>query len=170
LYYNNVILVKYIYNIHYLYNALEVQETMCDKEVYNYSFKPSKSREQRCCMFSKDKKYQIVWDINDIIDNPELLNFPIEQRNVMRLSEQDGGICTNPDYAMGTDTGKPCIIVKLNENVEIFIDGNHRLYKARQLNIENIPCYILPEEFYINFIIDYDENVYEKVIADYSPL
>jgi hypothetical protein len=141
---------------------------MCDKELYNYSFELAKPYEQRCCMFSKDREYQIVWDIDEIIKNIETSSFPIEQKNVISLSKQDGSICTNPDHAMETDIGKPCIVVKLKGNSEIFIDGNHRLYKARQLNIENIPCYILPEEFHKNFIIDYNQEIYEKVITDYS--
>lgn len=131
----------------------------------NYSFEPMKSYEQRCCMFSKDKRYQIVWDMNEMIKNIENLNLPIEQRNVLSLSEQDGGICTNPDYAMDTDIDKPCIIVKFNETCEVFIDGNHRLYKARRLNIENIPCHVLPTEFHKKYIINYNPVIYEKVIS-----
>ena len=87
--------------------------------------------------------------------------------NVLKLSEQDGGICTNPEYAMETDIGKPCIIIKLNEDTEIFVDGNHRLYKARKLNVEDIPCYVLPAEYHKNFIVDYDPIIYEKITAEY---
>jgi len=122
---------------------------------------------ERCCMFSKDKKHQIIWDIGELKKDIKNMNFEIEYKNVLYLSEQDGGICTNPEYAMKTDIEKPCIIVKLNENVEIFIDGNHRLYKARILNIENIPCYILPTEYHKKFIIDYNSDIYEKITAEY---
>ena len=122
----------------------------------------------KCCMFSKDKKNQIVWDVAAILADIEHMNFDIEHKNVLRLTEQDGGICTNPEYAMETDIEKPCIIVKLNEKTEIFIDGNHRLYKARKLNIENIPCYVLPTEYHKKFIIDYDSSIYEKIVVEYS--
>ena len=77
-----------------------------------------------------------------------------------------GGYCSNPEYAMETDIDKPCIIVKLSENYKLFIDGNHRLYKARKLNIENIPCYVLPTEYHKKFIIDYDPNIYEKIVEE----
>lgn len=143
---------------------------MCDKGSYNYLFTATKSYDQRCCMFSKDRKFEVVWDVNEIIRNIDTSNFPIEQKNVLNLSEQDGGICTNPDYAMETDIEKPCIIIKLNRDIEVFIDGNHRLYKARKMNVENIPCYVLPEEFHKKFIIDFDPYVYEKVVADHSAL
>jgi len=118
-------------------------------------------------MFSKDKKCEIAWDIAAILKDIENIHPIMEYRNVLYLSEQDGGICTDPDYAMKTDIEKPCIIVKLNENTEIFIDGNHRLYKARMLNIENILCYILPIEYHKKFILDFNTAIYEKISDEY---
>ena len=69
---------------------------------------------------------------------------------------------------MSDNIEQPCIIVKLNEKLEMFIDGNHRLYKARNLNIENIPCYVLPTEYHKKFIIDYNSEIYEKIVAEYT--
>ncbi|MCL2665611.1 MAG: hypothetical protein FWE82_08360 [Defluviitaleaceae bacterium] len=131
----------------------------------NYPLEPSKAY---CRMFSKDKKHQIVWNIAALLKGLENENFAIEHKNVLRLSEQDGGICANPDYAMETDLTKPCILIKLTDNVEIFIDGNHRLFKARKLNIENIPCYVLPAELHKKYILDFDSNIYEKIASEYS--
>ena len=122
---------------------------------------------QICRLFSKDKQFQIIWDINKLLQDLVNMSFNVEYKDVLRLSEQDGGICTDPEYAMITDISKPCVIIKLDENVEIFIDGNHRLYKARMLEAKNIPCFVLPAEYHKKFIIDYDANIYEKVIADY---
>ena len=94
-------------------------------------------------------------------------HFEIEYRNVLRLSEQDGGICTNPEYAMGTNLENPCIIIILREDFEVFIDGNHRLYKARKLGTENIPCYVLPTDYHKRFIVDYDPIICEGIAAEY---
>ena len=121
-----------------------------------------------CCLFSKDKKYQIVWDIAELKKDMSNMNFEIVYKNVLRLSEQDGGICTNPEYAMETNLENPCIIIKLNEDIEVFLDGNHRLYKARKLNVENIPCYVLPTEYHKRFIVNFDSDIYETISAEYS--
>jgi len=121
-----------------------------------------------CRMFSKDKNYEIVWDIAELKKNIDGMNFEIEYKDVCRLIEQTEGICTNPEYAMETDITKPCIIVRINGNVEIFIDGCHRLYKAHKLNVKTIPCYVLPTEFHKKFIKEYDSTIYEKVVDGYS--
>ncbi len=53
------------------------------------------------------------------------------------------------DYAMTTDLTIPVIavVIQLDEMRDMFIiDGWHRIHKAVQLGIENIPCYVLSEE------------------------
>lgn len=69
---------------------------------------------------------------------------------------------------MKTDTENPCIIVELAENIKKLIDGNHRLYKAKQLNLESIPCYVLPKEYHQKFIVEYDDYIYDKVVSDFK--
>ena len=122
--------------------------------------------EQKYCIGTNDAKYQIFWDISALIKDLQKMQFPIVNYDVLCLSNSNN-FFGNPEYAMKTNIENPCIIVKLNEDTEKLIDGNHRLYKVKQLNQENIPCYVLPLEYHKKFIIDYDDNVYDKVISDF---
>ena len=114
-----------------------------------------------------DGKYQIFWDISALIKDLENVQLPIVNYDVSYLVKLNN-FFGNPEYAMKTDIEIPCIIVKLNENIEKLIDGNHRLYKAKQLNLKNISCYVLPVDYHKKFIVDYDSTVYEKVISDFE--
>jgi len=118
-------------------------------------------------MITTDGQHHIKWDIIEILKDIDNMNFETEYRNAHHLSEQGGGRCSDSEYAMKTDIEKPCIIVKLNADIEILIDGYHRLYKALKLNIESIPCYVLPAEYHKKFIVDYDSTVYDKIAAEY---
>ena len=122
--------------------------------------------EQKYCIGSNDGEYQIIWDISALIKDLPNDKFTVKHYKVADLIEINN-FFGNAEYAMKTDMEIPCIMVKLNENIEKLIDGNHRLYKAKQLNLDSIQCYVLPEEYHKRFIIDYDFNVYEKVIASF---
>ena len=125
------------------------------------------SFEQKYCIGSNDGKYQIIWDISALIKDLENTDFIILNYRVpdlVRINNFFG----NAEYAMNSNLKSPCIIVELSKNIEKLIDGNHRLYKANQLNIEYIKCYLLPEEYHKRFIIDYDSDIYKKVIAGFA--
>ena len=123
------------------------------------------SFEQKFCIGTNDGKYQIFWDITALINDLQNKNFPVYQKNIFDLIERNN-FYGNPDYAMQTNVTMPCIIVELDGKTEKLIDGNHRLYKASQLNFKSIPCYILPEEYHKKFIMDYDDLTYTKVVSE----
>ena len=126
------------------------------------------NREHRCCIMVCDdegKEFFFELDIAAILQDIEKMDFTIEYRNVINLSKQTGSGCGDPEYAMETDIEQPIIIAKISESCEMLVDGNHRLYKAQKLNIENIPCYVILAEYYKKFIINYDDDIYEKVVA-----
>jgi hypothetical protein len=123
--------------------------------------------EQKYCIGTNDGKHQLFWDISALINDLMNVDFPIISYNVSHLTKLNS-FNGNTEYAMKTDIEMPCIVVKLNENIEKLIDGNHRLYKAKQLNIENIPCYILPVKYHTKFIINYDNAVYEQVVSSFT--
>lgn len=124
------------------------------------------SFEQKYCIGTNDGKYQVFWDIAALVDELKKQHLPIYNIDVKTLFKNNSfnGDC---DYAMTTNTEVPCIIVELNKEVKKLIDGNHRLYKANQLSLKTVPCYILPFDYHKRFIINYDIKVYEKVIADF---
>jgi hypothetical protein len=121
--------------------------------------------EQKYCIGTSDGKYQIFWDITALLERLSITEVPIEYCKVSELSSMNH-FKGNPQYAMSTDIEKPCIIVKLKENFEKLIDGNHRLYKADQLHLEYIPCYVLSAEYHKEFIINYDDYIYDRVIGE----
>ena len=125
------------------------------------------SFKQKYCMGTKDGKLKIFWDISAILNDLKDNTISPVQYCVHDLIEQNN-FFGDREYAMKTDISKPCLIVQLNKNLEKLIDGNHRLYKAQQLQLATIPCYLLPLEFHINFIIDYDKLIYDKVISDFT--
>ena len=114
-----------------------------------------------------DDGHEVVWDINAIIKDLQNSNLPVCNRQVNDFTDGDNP-CMNTEYAMSTNIETPCIIVELTDKTKKLIDGNHRLYKAKQLGIENLPCYILPLDYHKNFIVDYDASTYEKVALFYE--
>ena len=125
------------------------------------------SFEQKYCIGTRDRQHQVVWDITALLKDLQDTHFPIQNYKVSDLVNKNN-FFGNPEYAMNTDIEKPCIIVTLCNNAEKLIDGNHRLYKAKQLNLDFIPCYILPFEYHKNFIINYNFEIYDKVVADFA--
>ena len=58
-------------------------------------------------------------------------------------------VTVDHDHAMTTDLNDPviAIILTLDEMKDMFIiDGWHRIHKAVELGVENIPCCVLSEE------------------------
>jgi len=125
------------------------------------------SFEQKYCIGSNDREHQIIWDISALIKDLTNANLAVKDYKVLDLIKINN-FFGDAEYAMKTDVESPCIIVELNESIEKLIDGNHRLYKAKQLNLNSIQCYVLPEEYHKKFIIEYNADTYEKVIASFT--
>ena len=106
----------------------------------------------------------IMWDINMILENISM--FPVIMCDVAELFRQNP-FHGNEDYALTTDISKPLIIVALSEHKDQLIDGNHRLFKASKLQIRELPAIYLTKEEHIRFIVNYDEQVYDKVISEF---
>ena len=103
----------------------------------------------------------VMWDIEKILADKHLLT--IKQYDVGYLAANNlfyGDI----NYAMLTDVTQPLIVVKLTKNIDKLIDGNHRLQKALKLGIKTLPAYCLSFEEHRNYIVDYDEETYCKVV------
>lgn len=66
---------------------------------------------------------------------------------------------------MNTDITKPLIIVNLTKNVDKLIHGNHRLQKASKLGIKRIEAYFLSFEEHRDYIVDYNEETYCKIVS-----
>ena len=66
---------------------------------------------------------------------------------------------------MTSDLTKPLVVAELSKDHLLLIDGNHRLYKARALGLENIPCYYLSQKQQQHFIVHFRPSEYEHIIA-----
>jgi len=106
----------------------------------------------------------ITWNITKIIEELDRVSMPIKYYDVEYLVAKFYD-SVDTDYAMNTDITIPLIIASIEENKEKLLDGNHRLYKAKMLKIEKLPCYVLPLEFHKKFIEDYNEELYNKGIS-----
>jgi len=124
------------------------------------------SFEQKYCIGSKDGKHKVFWNITALLKDLQNAAFMADNRNVADLITHND-FYGDPEYAMKTDVKCPCIVVVLSDGFEKLIDGNHRLFKASQLKLQIIPCYVLPFDYHKKFIVDYDSDIYEKVIADF---
>lgn len=121
--------------------------------------------EQKYGMGTSDGENLVLWDINKIVAAVESSNIPVKYIDVKELSDANA-FNGDIEYAMTTDTNKPCIIVVFNGKGQKLIDGNHRLCKAKITKQETIPCYILPEEYHIKFIVEFDIERYNKVVSE----
>jgi len=106
----------------------------------------------------------IRWNITEILEELDKGHIPIKYYDVEYLTSKYYD-SVDTDYAMNTDITIPLIIASVEENKEKLLDGNHRLYKAKMLKIEKLPCYVLPLEFHKRFIEDYNEELYNEGIS-----
>ena len=106
----------------------------------------------------------IRWNITEILEELDKGNIPVKYYDVEYLTSKFYD-SVDIDYAMNTDITIPLIIASVEENKEKLLDGNHRLYKAKLLKIEKLPCYVLPLEFHKRFIEDYNEDLYNEGIS-----
>lgn len=119
-----------------------------------------------------DQKYQIgtdsgtiLWDITAILK--ESTCFSLKTFNVDDLCARNNLACVNAEYALTTDIENPLIIVNLCNNKDKLIDGSHRLFKANKLGIKDVTCYYLAVEEHKKYIVDYDADLYEKVVREF---
>lgn len=117
-----------------------------------------------------EQKYQIgtnsgniLWNINLIL--LDIAQFQIKQFNVQELYKNNP-FHGNVEYAMTTDMTVPLIVVELCDKKTRLIDGNHRLYHAMKLDIKNISVYYLRKEEHIQYIEDYNEQLYNQIISE----
>jgi hypothetical protein len=106
----------------------------------------------------------ITWNITKILEALDSTSMPIKYYDVEYLTSKFYD-SVDTEYAMNTDITIPLIIASVEENKEKLLDGNHRLYKAKMLEIEKLPCYVLPLEFHKRFIENYNEELYNKGIS-----
>ena len=121
----------------------------------------------------RDQKYQIgtksgsiIWDIDLLLSTLDLANFTIHDLPVDELLRKNR-FNGNPEAAMLVDLNIPFLIAELLHGKEKLIDGNHRLYKAKALNLSTIPCYILPLHVHQAFIVNFDPVIYTRVAEEF---
>ena len=119
-----------------------------------------------------EQKYQIgnahgsiLWDISLMLKDK--MNFTLCSFAVEKL------ISENPfhgdeAYAMGTDIREPLIVARLDDGLDKLIDGNHRLYKMRQMGRPRVQAYYLTFEEHRRYIVDFDEKVYWEVVKHWN--
>ena len=113
---------------------------------------------------SNDGQIFIKWNITEMLEELNKIFMPVKHYDVDYLASNFNYGIDDTDYAMNTDITVPIIIAVVEDNKKILLDGNHRLYKAKMLKIEQLPCYVLPLEFHKKFIEDYDEELYRQGI------
>jgi len=116
-----------------------------------------------------EQKYQIgneygsiIWDIEKLLKDIEKFRIRAFDVKLLALNNPFHG---NEKYAMTTEITQPLIIVKLTENIDKLIDGNHRLQKVLKLGIATIDAYYLSFEEHRDYIVDFNENIYHHVVS-----
>ncbi len=120
-----------------------------------------------------EQKYQIgndygsiMWDVERILDDKKL--FKMKEYDVEELAASNL-FYGDPEYAMQTDITQPLIVVQLTENIDKLIDGNHRLQKALKTGMKTISVYYLSFDEHHNYILNYDDEIYRKVVEHWGP-
>lgn len=103
----------------------------------------------------------LLWDVEKILH--DISAFPQQKRSVYNLV-QENPFHGDAKYAMSTDLSKPLILIQLCEGKEKLIDGNHRLYKAKEEGVEFITCYYLTVLQQQKYIVDFNESIYMQII------
>lgn len=117
-----------------------------------------------------EQKYQmgtesgsLLWNIGKMLE--DAASFRAVARSTEELAEGNP-FHGDPEYAMETDLTKPLILAELQEGKYKLLDGNHRLYKARALQVDRLPVYFLTREEHIRYIENYEEETYRKIMED----
>lgn len=117
-----------------------------------------------------EQKYQmgtesgsLLWNIGRMLEDAAA--FRVVSRSTAELAEGNP-FHGDPEYAMETDLSRPLILAELQEGKYKLLDGNHRLYKARALQVDRLPVYFLTREEQIRYIENYEEETYRKIMED----
>ena len=117
-----------------------------------------------------EQKYQmgtesgsLLWNIGRMLE--DAASCQVISRSTAELAEGNP-FHGDPEYAMATDLTKPLILAELQEGKYKLLDGNHRLYKARALQVGRLPVYVLTKEEHIRYIENYQEETYRKIMED----
>lgn len=117
-----------------------------------------------------EQKYQmgtesgsLLWNIGRMLEDAG--TFQVVSRSTAELAEGNP-FHGDPEYAMETDLSRPLILAELQEGKYKLLDGNHRLYKARALQVDRLPVYFLTREEQIRYIENYEEETYRKIMED----
>lgn len=106
----------------------------------------------------------IAWDIEKM--KKDITQYPLKEYNTFELCEKNL-FHGDEKYAMSTDISIPLIIVELTAGKEKLIDGNHRLFKAKKLNVKTITAYYLSETQHKKYIVDYDAELYNTIVVEF---
>lgn len=108
----------------------------------------------------------LIWDITAILEdidhNPEA--YSIRYLPTSILSRHNNAHVSRTQ-AMLTDISKPLVVAELSPNHLLLIDGNHRLFKAELLGIQQVPCYYLPVKQQQHFIQHFRPAEYKRIIS-----
>jgi hypothetical protein len=86
------------------------------------------------------------WDIRKGMEIVKRDNIQLETHNVSDLSSLLGFVKINKQHAETVDLQKPVLlgVVRMSgQEGVILLDGNHRVYKAKQEGITQLPAYVL---------------------------
>ena len=117
-----------------------------------------------------EQKYQmgtesgsLLWNIGRMLE--DAASFRVASRSTEELAEGNP-FHGDPEYAMETDLTKPLILAELWPGKYKLLDGNHRLYKARALQVDRLPVYFLTWEEHVRYIENYEEETYRRIMED----
>ena len=107
----------------------------------------------------------LIWDVSSILEDieqhPEV--YTIRSLSTDLLADHNDARVSHT-RAMASDLSKPLVVAELSEGHLLLIDGNHRLYKARTLGMESIPCYYLSQQQQQHFIVHFRPAEYAHII------
>lgn len=108
----------------------------------------------------------LIWDVTSILEDIEQHpdSYTIQTLSTALLADHNDARVSHT-RAMASDLTKPLVVAELSKDHLLLIDGNHRLYKARTLGLENIPCYYLSQRQQQHFIVHFRPSEYEHIIA-----
>lgn len=108
----------------------------------------------------------LIWDVTSILEDIEQHpdSYTIQTLSTALLADHNDARVSHT-RAMASDLAKPLVVAELSKDHLLLIDGNHRLYKARTLGLENIPCYYLSQRQQQHFIVHFKPSEYEHIIA-----
>ncbi len=90
-----------------------------------------------------------VWDVTEGLriasDGRAPITFSLYEHQVSAAAIEAMYDGLDRSYAMGTDLTEPLLLIPFLGGL-LVIDGNHRLWKAAELGVEELPAYLLTQE------------------------